>query len=440
MEFNKYNVKSNSIWSLIKGISPIKYNSLILPVKITWDDGTKIENLYAADGAKMQVMHYTSDGTMEPQSRYYGGFEYEYVRNTTSDPHHGRPPAWIDQLTQFPMSEGRVTYSNNTFSYEYQMKDHFGNVRTSFVYENSQPTIKQEDYYYPFGLSYRIKDASSANRYLYNGKEQENFHDLNWYDYGARSYDPQLGRWHVVDPADQTHAPYYYCGNNPIMFIDPSGCELTDFIDLKNGNTVHIEDGVVIVRFVNDADFQKVQGLSQKSMSDWSTVEKAFYSNLCQTSAALDWNSDLGKMIRVVFAEMSTVGKTSNADRQIVAESISNRKKSGEYGDTYNKILTPGQYNAMKSPVYKEGPYAYLDLMEGKLNSKNYNALQGIFLNTLSVSYNAKMGIGEQIGHGVVSYVSYQCRPDEFDRYRFLINVTNQIQGLQSVVGVWARK
>jgi RHS repeat-associated protein len=61
----------------------------------------------------------------------------------------------------------------------------------------------------------------SSNRLTYNGKEFDK--ELNWYHYGARFYDPQVGRWWNVDAADEFYSPYIYVGNMPIRLIDPDG-------------------------------------------------------------------------------------------------------------------------------------------------------------------------------------------------------------------------
>lgn len=89
------------------------------------------------------------------------------------------------------------------------------------------PVIQMDDYY-PFGLTFNShrRESSADNQYLYNGKERIDALKLNLYDYGARMYMPDLGRWGVNDPLTEKSrrwSPYNYAFDNPVRFIDPDG-------------------------------------------------------------------------------------------------------------------------------------------------------------------------------------------------------------------------
>jgi len=106
--------------------------------------------------------------------------------------------------------------------------------------------ILEETHYYPFGLTMSGISSKAAgmveNKYKFTGKELQSkeFNDatgFEMYDFGARNYDQQIGRWHSLDPmADkyQNFTPYNYVANNPIKYLDPDGKIIRD----KDGNIV----------------------------------------------------------------------------------------------------------------------------------------------------------------------------------------------------------
>ena len=117
-------------------------------------------------------------------------------------------------------SFGYKTPDGNSY---YYLKDHIGNIRVTV---NEQGEIVTKDDYYPFGLrmpGLSYNNGNENDRLKFQSKRLQDYGNWKTYYFGWRDYDPELGRWFVVDPARQFASPYVYGGNNPVIGIEEDG-------------------------------------------------------------------------------------------------------------------------------------------------------------------------------------------------------------------------
>jgi len=243
----------------------ISYNYLNLPIGVSGNQS--VDYTYDATGKKLRKVSATGGTT-----NYLDGIVY-------------KTDGTIDFIQT---EEGIARSSSGSYSYEYNLTDHLGNVRTSFQKNPVSGSVDpiQRDDYYAFGL--RKVASGGANKYLYNGKELQE--ELGQYDYGARFYDPVIGRWNVVDPASELmrrYSPYNYSFNNPVRFTDPDGMVPGDFLD-ENGKKIGndgIDDGKVYLIKTSQKKFDSGAPSAGISKSDRKVTESFIEKNSGNTTA-----------------------------------------------------------------------------------------------------------------------------------------------------------
>lgn len=198
----------------------VEYNDLNLPSTVT-KTGASLIYTYDATGNKLRKV----DNYAGTSRHYIEGIEYN---GNVIDIIH--------------TEEGVARNNAGVYSYEYNLNDHLGNVRYTFNKHPSTGLIQelQANTYYPFG---KTVGSTGVNKYLYNGKELQE--ELGQLDYGARFYDPVIGRWNVVDPLAEIYedlSTYNYAFNNPIRFIDPDGMGVEDKIDPPGKKPIELKE------------------------------------------------------------------------------------------------------------------------------------------------------------------------------------------------------
>jgi RHS repeat-associated protein len=131
--------------------------------------------------------------------------------------------------------EGYAYKKNGNIYYTYYTRDHLG---------NNWKAGDQINNYYPSGMENQfISQNPEKQPYKFGGKELDEMHGLNWYDFGARPYDPLREQFITMDPLAEKYysiSPYAYCANNPMRYVDPTGM----WIEISyNGSNYRYDNG-----------------------------------------------------------------------------------------------------------------------------------------------------------------------------------------------------
>ncbi len=182
----------------------ISYNADNLPTNIVWTKAATVTSAFTYDGSGTRVKKTIQGGS----TTWYIGSHYEKKDST---------------YTKYIFAGGTRIAKVTTSGYHILHSDHLG---SSTVISDSSGAIAESTEYNPFGTT-RSHSGATLTNYKYTDQELDP--ETGLYNYGARYYDPMIGRFISPDPIVQ--APfnpqslnrYSYCINSPLMYVDPSG-------------------------------------------------------------------------------------------------------------------------------------------------------------------------------------------------------------------------
>ncbi|EDS44916.1 SGS3 [Culex quinquefasciatus] len=201
-----------------KGIANISYDPLNKRVQqIDMIDGRQVFFQYDVRGERILKVVADHNGQILRQKYYIRDIkgkclvDYE-VTHSQNGATHVRSTAYIfsDNVMLGFVRDGQF-YS--------VYSDHEGSIR--LVIRNGEVVSAYD--YLPYGQLLREynTDPDAAIAYRYTGQEWDE--ETNLYNYHARLYDPEIGRFYQIDPKEQYPSPYVYAGNSPISLVDPDG-------------------------------------------------------------------------------------------------------------------------------------------------------------------------------------------------------------------------
>ena len=261
----------------------------------------------------------------------------------------------------------------------------------------------------------RVRFAPSPTgfrqRYGFNGKEFENGLDWRVNDFGARMYDPVVGRWGSVDPKAAKFAsrsPYVFCLNNPVLLIDPNGQEpilpqagtVSGFIEFLNNTSTKM--GIQRGNAAHDALFRLAK-------VDWSGGKPT-----PATTAPFNLQADryiytekggwLDMSHFMFYAGTAYKYKQENAQAKSLLQSM---KEAGiPYSEIPKNIISSAMMDPVGETIQDGYQQEWADKVFAKWSSYSYEDLPtDKFAADFGANHfdpNSNLSLGEQIGNYLI--------------------------------------
>ena len=231
----------------------VSYSVLGTPAMIAYGNGNTTEYIYDADGTKLKTTWKTraANALCSMVAAEETGAEAETDDGILSI-QASVPSACVEnsreQVGPFIFTDGKLErvlfdggfclLSGQYTAYCYYVCDHLGSVREVV----SDAWNVQRNGYYAYGGPYGDWNTNADVQPLkFLGKEWDHQHGLDLYDFGARLYDPAVGRWTTMDPLCEKYysvSPYAYCAGNSINRVDLHGDSIR-FLDMESMDAVY---------------------------------------------------------------------------------------------------------------------------------------------------------------------------------------------------------